>query len=493
MKRLLILCSLIFALALAGQGQVTPDQTAAVVRILALGKPDDKGMIYGSTGTGFVISNDGLIMTNNHVIASEPLVADHPYSYIVLRKVGGRIFAYRATFVAQDPDVDLAVIRCPELKATPFQFLTAPLKEFQDVYSLGFPAVSDLGLFKDQSGKEDENAYIRIALIVDQKLTEKGVKSLDITDIFQDSKASANGEFTSQLLQDFVTPTCPSGKVEKLRNAQWGSKVVPFIQHSCDIRGGNSGGPLINGGGQVVGVVGDGYKLGQESGPHAGEATKLAVQTIQVEKFLQTSGITGCDITDKAWTPPIISKVNIVPIIIAAALAVVVALAAFLITLFKARRKTGMTDLLESLKSKGVTSGTKLLSYIGGRPGHESSLSRPPNGLAPGGNGWKLDVRTSAGKTFRIPISEGMFTNNGSRLVLGRSGELCDLVVEDETVSRQHADIRKNGKGFEVADRNSSNGTAVNGVFIRKPFELIPLKPGDTLTVGNVKLDFNRN
>jgi hypothetical protein len=214
MKRLLILCSLIFGLALASQGQVTPEQTAAVVRILALGKPDDKGMIYGSTGTGFVISNDGLIMTNNHVIASGVFAADHPNSYIVLRKVGGRIFAYRATFVAQDPDVDLAVIRCPELKATPFQFLTTPLKEFQDVYSLGFPAVSDLGLFKDQSGKEDEDAYISIALIVDQMLTAKAVKSLDITDIFQDSKASSNGEFTSQLLQDFVTPTCPSGKVE---------------------------------------------------------------------------------------------------------------------------------------------------------------------------------------------------------------------------------------------------------------------------------------
>jgi hypothetical protein len=240
-------------------------------------------------------------------------------------------------------------------------------------------------------------------------------------------------------------------------------------------------------------VVGDGYKLGKESGAHAGEATKLAVQTIQVEKFLQTSGITGCDITDKAWTPPIISKTNIVPIIIAASLAVAVALAALLITLFKARRKTGMSGLLESLKDQGITSGSKLIRYISGGVGQEGPPSTPSKRLTPEGNGWKLDVRTSAGKTFRIPISDGMFTNNGSRLVLGRSGELCDLVVEDETVSRQHADIRKNGKGFEVADRNSSNGTAVNGVFIRKPFELIPLKPGDTLTVGNVKLDFNRN
>jgi hypothetical protein len=347
------------------------------------------------------------------------------------------------------------------------------VQRFQDVYSLGFPGVAD----------DSSISMVKLAAILDKMLTEHGATSLDVTDEVQ----------KNNLLKDLIVPTSTKGTVERLTDIKWVDEVVPYIQHSCDIRGGNSGGPLLNGGGQVVGVVGD-ARINPE-GEHKGEQSRLAVQTIRVQKFLQTNGITGCIITDKAWTPPPIPipKTNIVPIIIAASLAVAVALTALLITLFKARRKTGITGLLESLKDKGINSGTQLLSYLGGRPRHESSSSRQSNGPAPEGNGWKLDVRTSAGKTFRIPISEGMFTNNGSRLVLGRSGELCDLVVEDETVSRQHADIRKNGKGFEVADRNSSNGTAVNGVFIRKPFELMPLKPGDTLTVGNVKLDFNRN
>jgi pSer/pThr/pTyr-binding forkhead associated (FHA) protein len=43
-----------------------------------------------------------------------------------------------------------------------------------------------------------------------------------------------------------------------------------------------------------------------------------------------------------------------------------------------------------------------------------------------------------------------------------------------------------------VADRNSANGTAVNGQFSRQPFNEVPLKDGDTLTLGEVMLDFSK-
>jgi len=485
MKRLLIFCSLIFALALAGRAEITEEHVAAVVRILALDAPKQVGkqITQGSfMGTGFIVTNDGLIMTNNHVIASELQNADHPFTYLVLQKVGEKITVYRATFVAQDPNADLAVIRCQGIKATPFQFLTTPVQRFQDVYSLGFPGVAD----------DYHISITKLAIVLDKMLTEHGATSLDVTDVLQQDN----------LLKDLVVPTSTKGTVERLTDIKWVNEVVPYIQHSCDIRGGNSGGPLLNGGGQVVGVVGD-ARVNPE-GEHKGEQSRLALQTIRVQKFLQTNGINGCNITNQAWTPPTaptpppapaptpvsIPKPNLVPIIIAASLAVAVALAALLITLFKARRKTGMTGLIDSAKGQGINSLSQLVRYVKHSPGTNGSPISSPNLSTLQGGTWKLNVRTSAGKTFQIPISEAMFANNGSRLVLGRSRELCDLVVEDETVSRQHVDIRKNGNGFIVADRNSSNGTAVNGVFNRKPFEAVPFKPGDTLTLGEVKLDF---
>jgi pSer/pThr/pTyr-binding forkhead associated (FHA) protein len=69
---------------------------------------------------------------------------------------------------------------------------------------------------------------------------------------------------------------------------------------------------------------------------------------------------------------------------------------------------------------------------------------------------------------------------------------LCHVVVDDGSVSKQHAQIRKEGGNFMVADRNSSNGTAINGQFNRQPFNEVPLRDGDTLTLGEVKLEFTK-
>ena len=65
-------------------------------------------------------------------------------------------------------------------------------------------------------------------------------------------------------------------------------------------------------------------------------------------------------------------------------------------------------------------------------------------------------------------------------------------MIEDGSVSKQHAHIRKVEGGFIVADRNSSNNTAVNGQFSHEPFDESPLREGDTLTLGDVKLDFSK-
>jgi pSer/pThr/pTyr-binding forkhead associated (FHA) protein len=65
-------------------------------------------------------------------------------------------------------------------------------------------------------------------------------------------------------------------------------------------------------------------------------------------------------------------------------------------------------------------------------------------------------------------------------------------VINDDSVSKQHAHIRKDGERFLVADRNSSNRTAVNGRFNENVFDEVPFKEGDTLTLGEVRLDFGR-
>jgi pSer/pThr/pTyr-binding forkhead associated (FHA) protein len=74
---------------------------------------------------------------------------------------------------------------------------------------------------------------------------------------------------------------------------------------------------------------------------------------------------------------------------------------------------------------------------------------------------------------------------SGSRVVLGRSRD-CDIVVDDPNVSRRHAELRREGGGWTIADLGSTNGIKVNG---RRVGEA-PLAPGDRVTLGVSDLTF---
>jgi hypothetical protein len=130
----------------------------------------------------------------------------------------------------------------------------------------------------------------------------------------------------------------------------------------------------------------------------------------------------------------------------------------------------------------------------GSRPLPLPAFIKPVSGPAlPSGAKWQLVGRTPGGRALRLEVTDAMFASNGNRVVLGRTAELCHVVIDDGSVSKQHAQIRREGNNLMVADRNSSNGTAINGQFNRRPFDEVPLREGDTLTLGEVKLDFTKS
>jgi hypothetical protein len=68
---------------------------------------------------------------------------------------------------------------------------------------------------------------------------------------------------------------------------------------------------------------------------------------------------------------------------------------------------------------------------------------------------------------------------DGGRLVLGRSPG-CQLVFDDDTVSRRHAELRMTDGRWILRDLGSSNGTWVNG---RQVIEA-EVVPGDHVQLG---------
>jgi DNA-binding NtrC family response regulator len=70
-------------------------------------------------------------------------------------------------------------------------------------------------------------------------------------------------------------------------------------------------------------------------------------------------------------------------------------------------------------------------------------------------------------------------------ITVGKSRS-CDVVLPDESVSRVHAEIRREGESYRLRDRGSTNGSFVGGARVTDAY----LKPGDVLGVGKVQLRF---
>jgi hypothetical protein len=80
----------------------------------------------------------------------------------------------------------------------------------------------------------------------------------------------------------------------------------------------------------------------------------------------------------------------------------------------------------------------------------------------------------------------------GERTVVGRSND-CDIVLDDEEVSRQHTSIRLQDNRFAIRDLDSANGTwLVNGdqsVRVESPYAL---SEHDRIRVGSTVLVFTQ-
>lgn len=84
------------------------------------------------------------------------------------------------------------------------------------------------------------------------------------------------------------------------------------------------------------------------------------------------------------------------------------------------------------------------------------------------------------GKRFELPVNEPQ--------LLGRSSEA--LPLDDQAVSRRHAELTPDHGEWWVRDLDSQNGTLVNGKVIR---DRVRLRTGDTITVGHTTLAFGRS
>ena len=77
---------------------------------------------------------------------------------------------------------------------------------------------------------------------------------------------------------------------------------------------------------------------------------------------------------------------------------------------------------------------------------------------------------------------------DGDVLLIGR-GTNAGLRLDDAGVSRQHAEVRREGDDVVLVDLGSTNGSAVNGRIV----ERVRLTPGDRIELGHTVLLYERD
>ena len=97
-------------------------------------------------------------------------------------------------------------------------------------------------------------------------------------------------------------------------------------------------------------------------------------------------------------------------------------------------------------------------------------------------------VEGEGGRPAAIITEDGQRVELGARpVVIGRETD-CTIVIdpEDKEASRRHAEIRRLGDGFMIADLGSVNGTRVNGAGITER----ELAGGEKISIGRSTFRF---
>lgn len=192
-----------------------------------------------SQGTGFIISEDGYVITNSHVVIYTKSQGNGVYEDVACETIylsfADNEKTYEAECIAFDADYDLALLK---LKNPPQDLQACEFANSVDV-QYGEPCVA-IGNAKS--------------------------KGLSVTEGVV-SNPMVNFYFTSE----FVTAS---------------------IQHSAPINSGNSGGPLYNMFGQVIGI--NTFKIDSTSST---EGMGYAMPSVIIKDWVNSLNITGLNIT----------------------------------------------------------------------------------------------------------------------------------------------------------------------------------------------------
>lgn len=212
------------------------DQVNAVTAVAAKASPSVvtisvSSSSAGGTGSGVVLSSDGYVLTNTHVVTLDGASSD---GTIEVTTYDGKL--YKAKVVGIDPIVDLAVIKLEGASGMqPIEFAdSSDLNVGDQAVAIGAP----LGLSNTVTDG------IVSALNRSIQIASSAVPD-DTSEQDSDGGSNGNGPF------DFWNFGQDPGAGTTTQSA---SISIPVVQTDAAINPGNSGGALVNSAGELIGV-----------------------------------------------------------------------------------------------------------------------------------------------------------------------------------------------------------------------------------------------
>ena len=213
----------------------------SVVRIMAQGTFVDPEVgeqrNSAGVGSGAIVSDDGIVVTNNHVVTGAALLQV---------MVPGQDEPVNAKILGVSECSDLAVIQLEGSGYTPLSYFDGEVTTGLEVYAAGYPA----------------------------------------------SDASTIDEVDYTLTRGIISATTASGETN------WAS-VDAVLEHDARIRGGNSGGPLVDTEGRIVGVNYAGNDSSDQNYAIAATDARPIIDELAAGNNVESIGVNGEAVLDE--------------------------------------------------------------------------------------------------------------------------------------------------------------------------------------------------
>jgi len=404
---------------------------SATVIILTV---DKDGEIIG-IGSGFFVTEKGHVLTNAHVVEDEGI----DKIFIRGKSISDASLA-RKIWVVPEHDVAVLLAEKPSHVA-PMKLLSGNVLKGANVWALGYPG-----------------------------------KQLNNMDVFGESYEEIDATLTNGIVSRIFEGTVSDGP-----------ERYPVVQHTAEISPGNSGGPLFDECGTVVGI-----NTATTAFEGVDDTDYFAIGSAGILNLLngRIVGISSTD-TCSPEKPPKpetqLSEPEPEPV-----------------------SPVAHNSLIEPVPDQPLAETNKsfiwlLLALAALGLAYWFYRSKiPVSSQTPLATPSDLERRSDAPKTsssnslFRMsgfdergaPVSfmfvlKSPFNQRG--WIIGRASDFADFEIANTGISRAHAQVKVKNNFYYIKDLGSTNGTSINGLKL-KPFEYFKVSIGDVVSIASCTL-----